>query len=184
MGLFSLSPTMLKKVLEKYNTIDCRPAPTPLEPKGNQTPEPKTNSTFPYREVLGSLQYLACKTRPDIAFAVNYANRYVENPTNQNINDVKRILKYLRGTINTGICYCPTNHKELIFKAYSDSDYAGSGPEGKMKITSGHVIMLNIGPVTWCSHKQAIVATSTTEAEYIAAAEYMKYNTLKLSCQS
>lgn len=164
-----------KKVLEKFGMSDCHPAPIPLEPKGNLPPDPKPkNTNFPYREVLGSLQYLACKTRPDIAFAVNYASRYVENPTNKNIKDVTQLLRYLKGTVNTGICYYSTNQEELIYKAYSDSDYAGSGPEGKMKSTSGHVIMLSNGPVTWCSHKQSVVATSTTEAEYIAAAECTK----------
>lgn len=57
---------------------------------------------------------------------------------------------------------------------YCDSDYAGSGPLGKMKSTTGYVVIYANGPVTWCSRKQSVVATSTTEAEYISAAECCK----------
>lgn len=67
------------KVLEKYGFDGCAGAWIPMEPMGKSVPETSPKRKFPYREILGSLQYLACKTRPDLAFSVNYCSRYVEN---------------------------------------------------------------------------------------------------------
>jgi hypothetical protein len=117
------------KVLQKYGMSDCRPVATPLEPQNqNETSKvkPKQQTQFPYREAVGSLQYLSCKTRPDLAYAVNYANRFVENPTDLDVQNVKRILRYLKGTLETGIKFS-TGDKMI---GYCDSDYAGSGERG------------------------------------------------------
>lgn len=70
-----------------------------------------------------------------------------------------------------------THHAGDGIVAYCDADYAGSGDEGKMKSTTGFVITCANGPVVWCSRKQSIVATSTTEAEYVSAAECLFQNT-------
>lgn len=164
-----------KKVLEKYGMEDCRPADVPIElnkkkKENKQISIGKKRTKFPYREIIGSLQHLACKTRPDLAFAVNFANRSVENPTQYDIVNVITILRYLKGHIDLGLHYSSEDH----IQAFSDSDYAGSGPEGKMMSTTGYVLTYAKGPVAWCSRKQNIVALSTTEAEYVAAAECCK----------
>lgn len=62
---------------------------------------PKTKN-YPYREIVGSLLYASSKTRPDIAFGVNFVSKSVEEPTQKRINDLKHILKYLNGNINKG----------------------------------------------------------------------------------
>jgi len=104
-----------KKILEKYRMDDCRPTSTPLELKKNKK-ESKVNTPtkkrekFPYREAVGSLQHLACKTRPDLAFAVNYVNRFVEKPSNEDINNVRRIFRYLKGNTELGLYYSSGNH--------------------------------------------------------------------------
>ncbi|XP_076280800.1 uncharacterized protein LOC143209270 [Lasioglossum baleicum] len=114
-----------------------------------------SDTRFPYRELVGNLQYLTSKTRPDIAFAVNY------------------------GTKNIGIQFSKQNAQrgnELI--GYSDSDFAGD--VSTRKSTTGFVIFYGNGPISWCSHKQSIVALSTTESEYIAAAECYKIQQTRL----
>jgi len=174
-GLILSQVTYARKVLEKYKMEDCRPMDTPIElnknkKKQNYTEIGKKRTKFPYREAIGSLQHLACKTRPDLAFAVNYANRFVENPSHDDINNVRTILRYLKGHLELGLHYKSEDH----IQAFSDSDYAGSGPEGKMMSTTGFVLTYAKGPVAWCSRKQNIVALSTTEAEYVAAAECCK----------
>ena len=99
----------------------------------------------------------------------------MENPIKENIIEVKRILKYLKGTVNTGILYRhESTTSDLQLQAFCDADYAGSGPGGKLKSTSGYVLMCCSGPVTWCSRRQAMVAQATAEAEYIAAADCSK----------
>lgn len=174
-GLTLTQITYAKKVLEKYGMENCRPVDTPIELKKNKkipnfNTKAKDRPKLPYREIVGSLQHLACKTRPDLAFAVNYVNRSVENPTNEDKNNVIRILKYLKGHIELGIHYSSEDH----ILAFSDSDYGGSGPKGKMMSTTGYVLTYAKGPVAWCSRKQNIVALSTAEAEYVAAAECCK----------
>jgi hypothetical protein len=176
-GLILSQTNYANKILHKYGMAECRTALTPLDNASKQNQELNHmpgSKPYPYREVLGSLQYLACKTRPDLAFAVNFAQRFTEHPSPKNINDVKQILRYVKGTVKAGLLFSTTPTDQLTIEAYSDSDYAGSGPEGQMKSTSGYVICFANGPIAWGSHKQSIVATSTTEAEFIAAAECVK----------
>lgn len=85
--------------------------------------EPVDVTTAPYREAVGSLIYLSVATRPDITFAVNLVNRYLEEPKKIHWKAVKRILKYLKGTTNHGLRFSCNIEKELL--AYSDADYAG-----------------------------------------------------------
>ncbi|KAL9405105.1 hypothetical protein Peur_002077 [Populus x canadensis] len=86
------------------------------------------------------------------------------NPIEVHLQVVKRILRYLKGTINYGIFYKKNENKQLI--AYTDSDYAGDIADGKS--TSGYVFILSGGVVSWSSKKQPIVTLSTTEAEFVA----------------
>ncbi|GJQ69462.1 hypothetical protein Trydic_g14423 [Trypoxylus dichotomus] len=79
---------------------------------------------FPYREVVGSLLYASCKTRPDLAYAVNYESRFVENPKKLDVTNVKRTLRYLNGSTSGGIKYVSGADTELL-EAFCDSDFAG-----------------------------------------------------------
>ena len=113
--------------------------------------------------------YLALGSRPDITNAVNYVSRYVENP-NQNDVAVKRIFKYLAGTVEVGIQYSRDVKGQMI--CYPDADFAGD--TRSRHSTSGYVVLLSSGPVSWFSQKQRTVALSTTESEYVAACEGVK----------
>lgn len=80
---------------------------------------------FPYRQIVGSLIYLAIGTRPDISFAVGYVSRFMEKPASSHVTAVKRILKYLNGTRNYGILFSSKQANKFKFCIYSDADYAG-----------------------------------------------------------
>lgn len=121
---------------------------------------------------MGSLQHLPTKTRPDLSFAVNVESRTLENPDNIAIQNVKRTLNYLKGTQDLKIKYTRADTDIIKLEAYSDADYAGDTKDRKS--TTGYIIFMSGGPIAWCSRKQEIVALSTTEAEYIAAAECCK----------
>lgn len=160
-------------VLQRYGMDQCRTVKTPLvTPPKSGKPSEEAPEDFPYREIVGSLQHLSCKTRPDITHAVNFVSRYMENPDKEDTVNVKRILRYLRGSTQLGIHF-PANGSPKI-QCYSDSDYAGSGIEGKFRSTSGYIIFLAGGPVIWGSKLQKVVASSTFEAEFVAAAQCCK----------
>lgn len=115
--------------------------------------------------MIGSLTYIATATRPDIAAAVNILSKYMARPGKEHMEGVKRILRYVKGTIKYGLCY---NAKDdsCILAGYSDADLAGDNDTRHS--TSGYIFQLYNNTVSWCSKKQNTVAKSTTEAEYVA----------------
>ena len=131
----------------------------------------KTDSAYPYRQAVGALMYLMTGTRPDIAYSISYLSRSLENPTSDDITRVKRVFRYIAGTVNNSIMY-KTDSVRGILQCYSDSDFGGCKTTGRS--TSGVVMMYAGGIISWLSQRQATVATSTTEAEIIAATEAVK----------
>lgn len=124
----------------------------------------------PYRQAVG-LMYIALWSRPDILYAVNIASQHIENVTKEAWNIVKRILKYLKGTIRLEIIFEVNNNWQSV-NAYSDADFAND--LNSRKSTTGYVIKLGNYPVIWKSKKQAVVSLSTTESEFLAACETVK----------
>ncbi|KAG2857507.1 hypothetical protein PC114_g28481 [Phytophthora cactorum] len=123
-----------------------------------------TKVNAPFREAVGALMHLMTATRPDIAYAVGYVSRFMENPQEEHWVAVKRIFRYLQGTKTHGICFKPGDN--IDFRGYSDADWAGDLADRKS--TSGYTFMLMSAPVSWGSKKQSSVSLSTSEAEYIA----------------
>ena len=117
-----------------------------------------------YRGMISSLLYLT-SSRPDIMFSVCLCARFQANPKESHLTAVKRIFKYLKGTVNVGLWYPKGSTGSLV--GYSDSDYAGCKLERKS--TSGACQLFGNSLVSWSCRKQACVALSTAEAEYIAA---------------
>ncbi|KAH0726537.1 hypothetical protein KY284_002402 [Solanum tuberosum] len=107
-------------------------------------------------------------TRPDITHVVSLISRFMENPKELHLLAAKRILRYLKGTVDFGLFYKKDEITELI--GFSDSDYAGD--LYYRKSTSGYVFMLSSGAVSWSSKKQPIVTLSTTGAEFVTATVY------------
>lgn len=125
-------------------------------------------SNFPYRQLVGSVMYLAMCTRPDIGYAIGVASRYLEKPSSTHVGAAKRILKYISGTLNRGILYGHSMGK-ISFDGYSDSDYVGD--LDTRRSTTGFIFTVNGSAIKWCLRRQSSVSKSTTEAEYIAASE-------------
>jgi len=115
-----------------------------------------------FRGLIGSLFYVS---RPDIMFSVCLCARFQSNPKESHFTAAKRIMKYLQGTINVRLWYPADVSLNLV--GYSDSDFAGCKIDKKS--TSGTCHLLGSSLVSWHSKKQACVALSTAEAEYIAA---------------
>jgi hypothetical protein len=155
------------KILETAGMQDCNKCCTPMEARlkiGKNNGGDAVDATL-YRSIIGSLRYLV-NTRPDLAFAVGFASRFMEAPGVHHWALVKQILRYVKGTVNLGCCYRASSVQKLV--GYSDSDYAGDTDDRKS--TSGVVFFLGPSIITWSSQKQRIIAQSSCEAEYIAAA--------------
>lgn len=107
-------------------------------------------------------------TRPDIAYAVGMASRFMESPNKEHWAVVKRIVRYVAGTLDYGCKYTKGGDAGLNLLGYTDSDHGGDLV--LRRSTTGMIFFLGTNLVTWTSQKQKVVALSTCEAEYIAAA--------------
>lgn len=157
-----------RKVLDKAGLAGCNPCHTPMEARlklSKASKFPLVDATE-YRGIVGSLRYLV-RTRPDIAFAVGYVSRFMESPTTEHLAAVKRILRYIAGTIDYG-CHYKRTTAEAQLLGYNDADMGGD--VDSRKSTTGVLFFFGSCAVSWQSQKQKVVALSSCEAEYIAGA--------------
>jgi len=126
-------------------------------------------SRVPYASTMRSLMFAMICTIPDIAQAVGAVSQYMANPGRDHWNTIKRILRYIKGTLDTALCY---EGLESTARDYVDSDFAGDLE--KRKSTTSYVFIIAGGAVSWVSKLQTVVALSTTKAEYMAATQACK----------
>lgn len=165
-----------KKITERFNLTEANVVSVPTDAHqditmfaSDQVKEETTQQT--YREAVGSLLFLATVSRPDIAHAVSVTSRFIGKSSKAHWNAVKRIIKYVKGTLNFGLIYKSCNDVTQI-QAFSDADYAGDVKDRRS--TTGYVLKLGSSTVVWGSQKQSCVALSTTESEYISASQTVK----------
>jgi histone deacetylase 1/2 len=118
-----------------------------------------------YRSLVGGLQYLTM-TRPDLSFVVNKVCQYLHEPRTPHMSAVKRILRYIRYTIDSGLQLCSTT--STLLSAFSDADWAGSIDDRRS--TGGYAIFYGGNLIAWSARKQSTVSRSSTESEYKALA--------------
>lgn len=158
------------EVLERFNMADCKPVSTPCDQSIYSIKSENRCIQEEFRSLVGSIMYLACGTRIDIAFVTAYLCRYLDKCTPEHMAIGKRVLRYLKSCPSLGITYKSNSpEKTLVF---SDADHA-SDPEDR-KSTSGTLIMRQSGPVVWHTTKQSNIALSSTESEFYSAAESVK----------
>lgn len=153
-------------LLSKAGMQDCKPSPSPSSSKPAVFyPDPEFLDPHWFRTVVGSLQYLTL-TKPEISFAVNLACQHMHKPHYSHFVAVKRILRYIKGSLQEGLHFVPS---PLQLTAFSDADWAGDHLDRRS--TSGYCLYLGSNLVSWCAKKQHTVARSSTEAEYRALAQ-------------
>ena len=141
-----------------------------LRPAG---PNDTRISPIDYQHKIGKLMYAAIHTRPDFCFALGRLSQYLSDPAEHHGSALKALLRYIRSTIDLGIVYGAESSGSLVnLQAFSDSDYASDRLNRKSIL--GYVYMFAGGPISWMSRKQKSVATSTTEAEYMALSTCVK----------
>ena len=156
-------------ILKRSGMQSCKSVDTPLSPSEKLSIESGDklgpDDSTKYRSMVGALQYLTL-TRPDIAFAVNKVCQFLHAPTTVHWSAVKRILRYISGTINLGLHI--QRSKSMLVSAFSDADWAGCIDDRRS--TGGFAVFLGDNLISWTARKQPTVSRSSTEAEYKALA--------------
>ncbi|GJX06516.1 putative ribonuclease H-like domain-containing protein [Tanacetum coccineum] len=161
-GIFISQDKYVADILKKFDFVIIKTSITPIETHKALL---KDEEVHLYRSMIGSLMYLTA-FRPDIMFAVCACARFQVTSKVSHLHVMKRIFRYLKGQPKLGLWY----PRDLPFdlEAFSDSDYVGASLDRKS--TTGGCQFLGKRLISWQCKKQTIVANSTTEAEYVAAA--------------
>ena len=162
----------IRNLLHRFNMEDCKPRSHPmttnfhidiLEKKQLSQENQEFVQNFPYKELIGSLMYIAVCTRPDIAYAVNTLARFSTNPNLTTCKAALNILRYLKGTIDQGLQY---SGKSVTLTGFADSDWARCNLTRRS--TTAFCFFIGNCLISWQSRLQTTVALSSTEAEYMA----------------
>ncbi|XP_045791368.1 secreted RxLR effector protein 161-like [Trifolium pratense] len=167
-GLILHQRKYANEILKRFKMDKCNPALTPSEPRLQLTKETDERDVdaIEYRRLIGSLRYL-CNTRPDIPYNVGIVSRYMERPKISHLSATKRILRYIKGTLDSGIVFQTSDGSNFDLVGYTDSDWCGDKDDRKS--TAGYIFLYGGAPISLCSRKEPVVALSTCEAEYIVA---------------
>jgi hypothetical protein len=168
-GLMMHQKKYASEILKRFDMIDCNHAITPSEPRlqlSKCEDEDNVDSTK-FRSLIGSLRYL-CNTRPDLVYSVGIVSRFMDKPKVSHLAAVKRILRYVKGTVDYGILFpsCDVGKKYKLI-GYTDASWCSDVDDRRS--TAGYIFFINNAPISWCSKKEQVVALSSCEAEYIAA---------------
>ncbi|GKA14417.1 copia protein [Tanacetum coccineum] len=164
-GIFINQSKFALEILKKFGMDSCDPVDTPMVDRLKLDEDPlgiPVDQTR-FRSMVGSLMYLTA-SRLDLVFAVYMCARYQASPTKKHLEALKRVFRYLRGTINWGLWYLKDTAMALM--AYADADHASC--QDTQRSTSESAQFLGDKLVSWSLKKQKSTVISTTEAEYIA----------------
>ncbi|GKD43760.1 retrovirus-related pol polyprotein from transposon RE1 [Tanacetum coccineum] len=154
-------------MLKKFKMFLCKPVTSPLVYKCKLSKDDRKKVINPtrFRSIVRSLLYLTI-SRPDLAFAASFLSRFMGEPSSSHLGAAKRVLRYVKGSLDLGIMF--ERKKVVKLEGYADGDWAGSIDDSKS--ISGYIFTLGPGVFCWNSKKQSVVAQSSAEAEYIPVA--------------
>ncbi|XP_019157743.1 PREDICTED: LRR receptor-like serine/threonine-protein kinase GSO1 [Ipomoea nil] len=161
-GVLLSQQRYMKDILKRASMVDCKPVITHVSSAKitDDVAVPYADPTQ-YRSFAGALQYLTV-TRPDLSYAVNLLCQHIHAPTTTDWTYLKRVLRYVKGTLNLGLRISRSTSMDI--HDYSDSDWAGDPNDHKS--TSGFAVFLGSNLISWVCRKQRTVARSSTEAKY------------------
>nr|GEX26590.1 retrovirus-related Pol polyprotein from transposon TNT 1-94 [Tanacetum cinerariifolium] len=164
-GIFINQSKYAFESLKKYGCESCNPVDTPIVEKSKLDEDREGKAVDPshYHGIIGTLLYLTA-SRPDLQFAICMCARYQARPTEKHVHAVKRIFRYLRGTVNRGLWYPKNSSIALI--AFVDADHTGC--QDTHRSTSGRMQYLGERLISWSSKRQKSAGISSTKAKYIA----------------
>ncbi|KAL8013243.1 putative reverse transcriptase, RNA-dependent DNA polymerase [Plasmopara halstedii] len=159
----------ISKMLEKFGLSGCNPVRNPMVLGQDLTPDDSHSvhrNQTEYWELIGSLLYIVNATRPDISASLSTLSQFLEQPREMHWHAALRVLKYLSGTRSHGILF----RRSARFSLQTFADANWGGDKGSRRSTSGVLLLLGGEPVVYKSKRQATVALSSAEAEYMALA--------------
>ena len=162
-GLLLSQRQYMLDILDRAGMAECKPCSTPVDtnPKIAAADGTPVSDPSDFRSLAGALQYLTF-TRLDIAYAVQQVCLHMHDPREPHLAALKRILRYVRGTLHLGLLLRPSTSADLVVN--NNTDWAGC-PDTR-KSTSGYVVFLGKNLVSWSSKRQNTVSRSSAEAEY------------------
>lgn len=182
-GRIELTQTgLIQRILDALGlddeTVTIRTEPAATKCLGKEENSAPRKEHWSYPSVIGMLLYLSSNSRPDITFAVNQAARFTNCARLPHEKAVKRIGRYLKGTMEKGLILKPND--DLCLELYADADFCGLWTVEKaddpisVRSRTGFIVTLAGLPVSWSSKLQTEIATSTMMAEYIALSTGMR----------
>lgn len=172
-SLFMNQSEHITSILQRFGMKYCNPVSTPLLSinfiREADINEHHGDHSFPYRQAVGSLMFIMLSTRPDIAFSVSVLSRFLTDPKPVHWQAVKRVFRYLKGTINYKLKFQTGNNEDLTM--FGDADWAN---DIDRKSVSGLCVFHGKNITSWGTKKQSNIALSTTEAELIASSEVLR----------
>ncbi|GKA88181.1 retrovirus-related pol polyprotein from transposon TNT 1-94 [Tanacetum coccineum] len=170
-GIFINQSKYALESLKKYGFDSCDPVDTPIVEKSKLDEDKEGKDVDPshYCGMIGTLLYLT-SSRPDLQFVICMCARYQARPTKNHLHAVKRIFRYLRGTVNRGLWY--PKDSSISITAFADANRAGC--QDTRRSTSGSMQFFGDRLVSWSSKRQKSTVISITEAEYIAIFHFIK----------
>ena len=172
-----------RQLLQEHGMDQANAVYTPLPQNADITPKREDESILPrdqhslYRSIIGGLLYLSVGTRPDISFSVSVLARHCHAPTRRHMLYLKRVLRYVAGTVTLGLSY-PRSGQTLSPRSIAvhvDADWGGC--KETRRSTTGYIITINGTPIAWRTRRQTIIALSSAESEYIALSDSGKHIT-------
>lgn len=165
----------LLTVLDRFKMSDCNAVSTPMETglkleKRKDIAQPFERQR--YQQLIGCLEYAAIATRPDLTFAVHKLAQFASNPDESHFNAAKRVLRYLKGSINYSLIFHGNQSDSFKLIGYSDADWASNTYDRKS--IGGYCFYLNHCLISHMSKKQKTIALSTAESETHAAVQATK----------
>ncbi|CAI7924087.1 unnamed protein product [Closterium sp. NIES-54] len=170
-GILIHQERYILNMLESFGLFEANPVRTPL-PTGfdvhahAEEPLLRDELVQLYQSIVGSLMYASTTIQPQIAYAVSQLSKVVSCPKAFHLQAAKRVLRYLKGCVKSGIFYPAHSKPQVELVGFSDADYAGDSADGKSH--TGYVYCLNGAAISGQSKRQLVVALSTTESEYIS----------------
>jgi hypothetical protein len=164
----------IERILVRFGMENATIIGTPLEETKLEvsTEDMDIKRQKTYLSIVGSLMWVSQSLRPDLAFTVGLLSRFSHNPSENHLRVAKRVLRYLKGTAGRSLELGASSPMETALVGYCDADYAGDS--ATRRSTTGYIFSYEGSTISWGSNRQATVALSTCEAEYMALAEGIK----------
>ncbi|XP_021749912.1 uncharacterized protein LOC110715633 [Chenopodium quinoa] len=184
-GLFLSQTSYAADIIARANMSSCKSSATPVDTKAKLSSSSGSTIDDPtlYRSLVGALQYLNF-TRPDISYAVQQVCLYMHDPRKEYMHALRRILRYLQGTLQLGLHLYSSSISGLI--SYTDADWGGC-PDTR-RSTSSYCVFLGDNLISWFAKRQPTISKSSAEAEYrgvanvVAVSCWLRSLLLKLHC--